>query len=176
MMRSQDLRKRSRSLSKSNADKIEVYRHGKTYSEADEIEKSYPFQLCPECMSQDTEIILHDKNSLTQTGHKRWEREGIFNIKIVTVRHVCKSCGCKWVHEFEDKKERSSITVNDRTVSIILGLLGFFFGLFFIIGLMTATAGSAVRGLECVLVIAGIIASVAVMIAGMVALIIAFMD
>ena len=153
-----------------------VKAHGSQYSEADEIEKSYPFQLCPECMSQDTEIILHDENSLRQTGNKRWEREGIFDIKIVTVNHICKFCGCKWVHEFEDKKERSSIEVNDRTVSIILGFLGCFFGLFFTSGLMIATEESDVGGLECVLVIAGIIASVAVMIAGMVALLIAFMD
>lgn len=153
-----------------------VKTHGSQYNEADEIEKSYPFQLCPECMSQDTEIVLHDENSLRQTGHTRWEREGIFDIKIVTVHHVCKSCGCKWVHEFEDKKERSSIEVNDRTASIILGLLGFFLGLFFMIGLMTAMEGSDVGGLECVLVISGIIASVAVMIAGMVALLLAFMD
>lgn len=97
---------------KNNADKIEVYRHGETYTAEDELEKSYPFQLCPECMSQDTSIIKRDDNCCCQTGDYNYERRGIMECKIVFVNHRCNSCGCKFQHTFEDKSKRGSMELD----------------------------------------------------------------
>lgn len=110
---------------KNNADKIEVYQHGKTYSEADEIEKSYPFQLCPECMSQDTSIIKKDNDCVWQTGMHDYKRKGLVDRKIVYVNHKCNSCGCKFQHTFEDKSKRKSMKVDEDIAIWIICILIF---------------------------------------------------
>lgn len=108
-----------------NADKVEVYKHGKAYSEADEIEKSYPFQLCPECMSQDTVIIKHDENCIFQTGDYKYERKGLRDYKIIFVNHKCKTCGCKFQHTFKDKSAKESMTIDEDIALWIICILIF---------------------------------------------------
>jgi hypothetical protein len=104
---------------------VEVYKHGKTYSETDELENSYPFQLCPECMSQNTSIIKRDDNCVYQTGEYTYERKRFMDRKIIVVNHQCNSCGCKFQHRFVDKSKRESMEVNEDICRCIIFTLIF---------------------------------------------------
>lgn len=112
-------------MSKSNADKIEVYQHGKTYSEQETLDDKYPFQLCPECQSYETEVIKYEGEAWYQTGDTRYERKGIFRCQIVHVNHICKSCGCKWDHTYENKNARESVEVDPDLAYLIIALIVF---------------------------------------------------
>ena len=104
---------------------IEIIKHGSTYSEQETLDDKYPFQLCPECQSQETEVVKYDEEAWYQTGYTQYERKGIFGCQIVHVNHICKSCGCKWDHTYENKKARESVEVDPDLACLIIMLLIF---------------------------------------------------
>lgn len=110
---------------------VTITEHGDTYSEVDEAANTYPFMLCPECTSEDTEIDLSEDYG-RNTGHCRYVRKGIFEHRLIYVRHVCNSCGCRWAHEVEDADyKKGGGIVDDDTAAIIICFLLFLLVLFF---------------------------------------------
>lgn len=112
-------------------DEVKIIEHGGTYNAVDEAANTYPFMLCPECTSEDTEIDLswdYHRN----TGDYRYVRKGIFQHKMIYVRHVCNSCGCKWAHEVEDDDyKKGGGIVDDDMAAIIVCFFIFLLSLFF---------------------------------------------
>lgn len=111
--------------------RTEITVHGNTYSEIDKASNTYPFMLCPECISEDTEIDL-SLEEYRNTGNCRYVRKGIFQHRMIYVRHVCNSCGCKWAHEVEDADyKKGGGIVDDDMAAVIIGFLIFLLVLFF---------------------------------------------
>lgn len=109
----------------------EITVHGNTYSEIDKAANTYPFMLCPECMSEDTEIDLSWDYG-RETGDCRYVRKGIFHRRLIYVKHVCNSCGCKWAHEVEDADyKKGGGIVDDDMAAFIICFLLFLLSLFF---------------------------------------------
>ena len=109
---------------KEPVDIVTITEHGDTYNEAEEAANTYPFMLCPECTSEDTEIDLSDDYS-RWTGSCRYVRKGIFEHRLIYVRHVCNSCGCRWSHEVEDVdyKKGGGIIDDDIAAAIICSII-----------------------------------------------------
>lgn len=106
-------------------DEIEILEHGSTHRDDEETQEQYPFQLCPECMSQNTRVCF---DSLT--GSCKYETEKIFLKKIVFVNHKCEDCGCQWQHKYEDEEFRKCKEVNPDIVAGIAAFLVWIFSLF----------------------------------------------
>lgn len=114
-----------------SVDKVNIIEHGDTYSEVDEAENTYPFMLCPECTSEDTEIDL-SWDDHRSTGDCHYVRKGIFQHRMIYVRHACNSCGCKWSHEVEDDDyKKGGGIVDDDIAAVIICFLLFLLSLFF---------------------------------------------
>lgn len=82
-----------------NDDSPTVSKHGSTFNEVEERQKQYPFNLCPECISENTEVVkqLRSDNRLgTHTGSKYQIRKGIFKHQCERVNYICKDCGCEF--------------------------------------------------------------------------------
>ncbi len=110
---------------------VTITEHGDTYSEVDEASNRYPFMLCPECTSEDTEIDLNWDDH-RNTGDCRYVRKGIFRHRLIYVRHVCNSCGCKWAHEVEDADyKKGGGMIDDDMAAIIIWFIIFLLSLFF---------------------------------------------
>jgi hypothetical protein len=116
---------------KESAELVTIMEHGDTYSEVDEAANTYPFMLCPECTSEDTEIDLSEDYGMV-IGDCRYVRKGIFEHRLIYVRHVCNSCGCRWAHEVEDADyKKGGGIVDDDIAAIIIWFLLFLLSLFF---------------------------------------------
>lgn len=114
-----------------SVDEVNIIEHGNTYSEVDEAANTYPFMLCPECTSEDTEIDLNEDYG-RRTGDCRYVSKGIFEHRLIYVRHVCNSCGCKWAHEVEDTNyKRGGGIIDDDMAAVIICFLIFLLVLFF---------------------------------------------
>ena len=108
----------------------EVTKHGSNYDRASSLAEQYPFSLCPECLSQDTNIV-DDKYNYSKshhTGDYIYHRKGIFYNKLVHVNYICNQCNSEWSKTYLVKDEkRDTIFSNEIdssiAVMIILGLL-----------------------------------------------------
>lgn len=108
----------------------EVTKHGDNYNEASSLAEQYPFSLCPECLSQDTNIVddHFDFSKSYRTGDYRYHRRGIFYDKLVHVNYICNQCHSEWTKTYLVRDEkRVTILSNeiDGTIAafIIFGLL-----------------------------------------------------
>jgi len=107
-----------------------VTKHGDNYDEASSLAEQYPFSLCPECLSQDTNIVddRYNYSKSNRTGDHRYHRRGIFYDKLVHVNYICNQCHSEFSKTYIVKGEkRDTIFSNEIDISIavmiILGLL-----------------------------------------------------
>lgn len=126
-----------------SVDKVNIIKHGDTYSEVDEASNTYPFMLCPECTSEDTEIDLSEDYGRA-TGSYRYVRKGIFQYRMVYVRYICNACGCKWSREVEDADyKKGGGIIDDDIAAIIICSIIFLLSLFFTVGCWTCVNDSS---------------------------------
>lgn len=118
-----------------NTDPPTVCKHGSTFNEVEDSQQQYPFQLCPECISEHTEVVkklYSDYRLGTHTGSKYRIRKGIFNHQYERVNYICKDCGCEFYQLYRtDVKE--SLDVDDSVAGVIIGFIGFVLSLFILI-------------------------------------------
>ena len=118
-----------------NDDAPTVSKHGSTFNEAEERQKQYPFQLCPECISENTEVVKQLRSDYrlgTHTGSKYRIRKGIFNHQYDRVNYICKDCGCEF-YQLYRTGVKESLDVDDGVAGVIIGLIGFVLSLFILI-------------------------------------------
>lgn len=105
-----------------NVDPPTVSKHGSTFNEAEERQQKYPFQLCPECMSEHTEVVTQLKSDCDRftTGFHKQFRKGVFEYKCQRVNYICKTCGCEF-YQWYRTGEKQSINVDDDIADAIIG-------------------------------------------------------
>lgn len=107
-----------------NDDAPTVSKHGSTFNEVEECQ--YPFQLCPECLGEHTEVVRwlnSDRGVYRYTGYKCRIRKGIFEHQCERVNYICKDCGCEF-YQLYRTGEKGSIEVDDDVaLSIIAAIL-----------------------------------------------------
>lgn len=117
-----------------DADAPTVSRHGSTFSEAEERQQQYPFQFCPECMSEHTEVVelLDSDPDKFSTGFHRRFKHGIFMYNCERVNYICKDCGCEF-YQWYRTGEKESVEVNDDIAWVIIGSIVTALSLFMLI-------------------------------------------
>lgn len=108
-----------------NANAPTISKHGSTFNESEDRQQQYPFQLCPECLSEHTEVVK-------LPGFHRKFKHGIFMYECVRVNYICKDCGCEF-YQWYDTGEKESIEVDDSIVSAIIGFIMTALSLFMLI-------------------------------------------
>lgn len=111
----------------------EVTKHGDDYNEESSFAEQYPFSLCPECLSQDTNIVDDhlDFSKSHHTGDYIYRIKGIFRNKFVHVNYVCNQCHSEWTKTYLVKDEkRVTIFSNEIDGSVAAMII---FGLLFIL-------------------------------------------
>ena len=105
-----------------NSDAPIVTKHGSTFSEAEERQQQYPFQLCPECMSEHTEVIntLRSDADKFSTGFHRRFKHRIFMYECERVNYICKDCDCEF-YQWYRTGEKESMDVDDNIAWVIIG-------------------------------------------------------
>lgn len=93
-----------------------IFEHGKTYNE----EEKYPFRICPECMSEKTEIVMKSVGG-HRTGNHYYHVHGFTERKLVYVNYKCNECGCVFEDEYEESRKQREISIN--TALFIIGIL-----------------------------------------------------
>ena len=117
-----------------NADPPTVSKHGYTFSEAEERQQQYPFQLCPECMSEHTEVVemLRSDGNRFHTGfHKRFKHR-IFMYECERVNYICKDCDCEF-YQWYRTGEKESMDVDDNIAWVTIGSIVTALSLFMLI-------------------------------------------
>lgn len=109
---------------------IKVTKHGNTYSEKDDINEKYPFQICPECMSANTEVI-NEICGRYVTGRHEYESKIIFDIKLMHVNHKCNDCGCTFVDVYKD-----GIKGKEIDDCVFVGIISFLMSIFMLFSLI----------------------------------------
>lgn len=107
---------------------IKVTKHGNTYSEKDDINEKYHFQICPECMSLNTEIII---GNLGRYATTKYESQFLFDAKITKVNHKCNDCGCIFVDEYKDGRRPRKISD-----CLFWGIISFLMSIFMLFSLI----------------------------------------
>ena len=108
-----------------------VSKHGLTFNEAEERQHQYPFQLCPECMSEHTEVVKRlksDDNRFPTGSHRRF-RHGIFMHDCERVNYICKDCNCEfyqWYRTGEKKCVDVDVNIAWTIIGVILTALSLF--------------------------------------------------
>lgn len=105
-----------------NDDAPTVSKHGSTFNEAEESQQQYPFQLCPECMSEHTEVVemLKSDPDIFPTGfHKRFKHR-IFMYECERVNYICRDCECEF-YQWYRTGEKESMDVDDNIAGAIIG-------------------------------------------------------
>lgn len=108
-----------------NDDPPTVSKHGSTFNEAEERQKQYPFQLCPECLSEHTEVVKRlnsDRSIYSYTEYKRWIRNGIFEYQCERVNYICKDCKCEF-YQWYRTGEKQSVEVDGNVALSIIGAI-----------------------------------------------------
>lgn len=103
---------------------MKIIKHGKTYNETEK----YPFCLCPECMSEKTEIVTQSVDGY-HTGEYHYSVHGLYERKLIYVNHKCNECGCIFRDEYEESKKPREIS--ECTMFFIVGILIFALSIFF---------------------------------------------
>lgn len=109
-----------------NTDAPTVSKHGHTFSEAEERQQQYPFHLCPECMSEHTEVVKllrSDTESVkSPTGFHRPFKRGVFKYECERVNYICKDCECEF-YQWYRTGEKKSVDVDDDIAWAIIGII-----------------------------------------------------
>lgn len=107
-----------------NSDAPTVSKHGSAFNEAEERQQQYPFQLCPECMSENTEVVklLKSDDNRFPTGSHRRFKHGIFMYERERVNYICKDCNCEF-YQWYRTGEKESMDVDDNVAGAIIGLI-----------------------------------------------------
>ena len=105
-----------------NDDAPIVSKHGHTFNETGERQQKYPFQLCPECMSEHTEVVntLRSDGSRFHTGFHRRFKHGIFMYNCERVNYICKDCECEF-YQWYRTGENKSVEVNENIAWAVIG-------------------------------------------------------
>lgn len=106
-----------------NTEPPTVSKHGSTFNETEERQQQYPFQLCPECISEHTEVVKwlnSDRGVYGYTGSECWIRKGIFEHQCERVNYICKDCGCEFYQRYRTG-EKQSIEVDENIAWLIIG-------------------------------------------------------
>lgn len=105
-----------------DADAPTVSKHGSAFSEAEERQQQYPFQLCPECMSEHTEVVelLDSDPDKFSTGFHRRFKHGIFMYECERVNYICKDCDCEF-YQWYRTGEKECVDVDDNIAWAIIG-------------------------------------------------------
>ena len=113
-----------------------VSRHGSTFSETEERQQQYPFQLCPECMSEHTEVVKLLRSDTapvkSPTGFHRPFKRGVFKYECERVNYICRDCDCEF-YQWYRTGEKRSMDVNDNIAWVIIGLIVTALSLFMLI-------------------------------------------
>lgn len=117
-----------------NADAPTVSKHGSTFSEAEERQQQYPFQFCPECIGEHTEVVemIRSDPDKFSTGFHRRFKHGIFMYECERVNYICKDCGCEF-YQWYRTGEKKSVDVDDNIVWAIIGSIVTALSLFMLI-------------------------------------------
>ena len=103
-----------------------VSRHGSTFSETEERQQQYPFQLCPECMSEHTEVVKLLRSDTapvkSPTGFHRPFKRGVFKYECERVNYICKDCECEFYQWYRTGK-KGSMDVNHDVAGAIIGYI-----------------------------------------------------
>lgn len=75
-----------------------VMNHGDTYNEKEVLQERYPYVICPECLSQNTEVVRIHRGygSDYHTGDHATRRRGIWVYDVVRANYQCKDCKCEY--------------------------------------------------------------------------------
>ena len=101
-----------------------VSKHGSTFNEAEDRQKQYPFQLCPECMSEHTEVVemLKSDPDKFSTGFRRRFKHGIFMYECERVNYIYRDCECEF-YQWYRTGEKQSVEVNNNIAWAIIGFI-----------------------------------------------------
>lgn len=75
-----------------------VMNHGETYNEKAVLQERYPYTICPECLSQNTEVVRKHRGPCKDfnTGDHATRRKGIWVYDVVRANYQCKDCKCEY--------------------------------------------------------------------------------
>lgn len=75
-----------------------VMNHGETYNEKEALQERYPYVICPECLSQNTEVVRRHRGPVHDyhTGDHSTKRKGIWVYDVVRANYQCKDCKCEY--------------------------------------------------------------------------------
>lgn len=75
-----------------------VMNHGNTYNEKAVLQERYPYTICPECLSQNTEVVRRHQGQAHDfhTGDHSTKRKGIWVYDVIRVNYHCKDCKCEY--------------------------------------------------------------------------------
>lgn len=75
-----------------------VMNHGNTYNEKEVLQERYPYVICPECLSQNTEVVRRHRGQAHDfhTGDHGTRRKGIWVYDVVRANYQCKDCKCEY--------------------------------------------------------------------------------
>ena len=75
-----------------------VMNHGDTYNEKEALQERYPYVICPECLSQNTEVVRRHRGQVYDyhTGDHGTRRKGIWVYDVVRANYQCKDCKCEY--------------------------------------------------------------------------------
>lgn len=75
-----------------------VMNHGETYNEKEVLQDRYPYVICPECLSQNTEVVRKHRGPCEDfhTGDHSTKRNGIWVYDVVRANYQCKDCKCEY--------------------------------------------------------------------------------
>lgn len=75
-----------------------VMNHGETYNEKEALQERYPYVICPECLSQNTEVVRRHRGQAHDfhTGDHGTRRKGIWVYDVVRANYQCKDCKCEY--------------------------------------------------------------------------------
>jgi hypothetical protein len=72
--------------------------HGNAYNEKDMLQDRYPYLICPECLSQNTEVVRRLGGLIDDfhTGDHSVRRKGIWVYDVVRANYHCNDCKCEY--------------------------------------------------------------------------------
>lgn len=108
-----------------NTDPPTVCKHGSTFDEVEDNQLQYPFQLCPECFGEHTEVVRwlnSDRGVYRYTGYKCRIRKGIFDHQCERVNYICKDCGCEF-YQWYRTGGKQSVEVDNNIARAIIGFI-----------------------------------------------------
>lgn len=104
-----------------------VMNHGDTYNEKEVLQERYPYVICPECLSQNTEVVRKHRGPTHDyhTGDHSTKRKGILVYDVVRANYQCKDCKCEYYQWLATDRHFlfSDIEIDEGVINLLLWLL-----------------------------------------------------